>query len=202
VLRAEAGRDPYDRELSDLVGELSTKSEAFRARWATHNVRFHDTGTKHFHHPVVGDLSLRFERLELSADSGLTIFAYAAEPGSQSEEALNPLRKLGRHGRARTDDLRDGPSLTSDLGAVPGAVASDACAFMHLSSGSCDPPRRGRRTLPRRERDAFAGDSRRRTAPTGRSTLARNEAAPRISPSATTGATTPRCGLRGDSCGL
>lgn len=91
VLRAEAGRDPYDRELSDLVGELSTQSEAFRTRWAAHNVRFHDTGTKHFHHPVVGDLSLHFERLELSADSGLTIFVYAAEPGSQSEEALNLL---------------------------------------------------------------------------------------------------------------
>jgi MmyB-like transcription regulator ligand binding domain len=54
-------------------------------------VRFHDTGTKHFHHPVVGDLSLHFERLELSADFGLTIVVYAAEPGSQSEEALNLL---------------------------------------------------------------------------------------------------------------
>jgi MmyB-like transcription regulator ligand binding domain len=91
VLRSEAGRDPYDRDLSDLVGELSTQSEAFRTRWAAHNVRFHDTGVKHLHHPVVGDLSLTFERMELSADPGMTIFAYTAEPGSRSEEALSLL---------------------------------------------------------------------------------------------------------------
>ena len=59
ILRSEAGRDPYDRDLSDLVGELSTRSETFRTRWAAHNVRFHDTGFKRFHHPVVGDLELR-----------------------------------------------------------------------------------------------------------------------------------------------
>jgi transcriptional regulator with XRE-family HTH domain len=91
VLRAAAGRDPYDRDLSDLVGELSTRSEAFRTRWAAHNVRFHDTGVKHFHHPVVGDLSLSFNRMDLAADPGVMIFAYVAEPGSRSEEALKLL---------------------------------------------------------------------------------------------------------------
>jgi transcriptional regulator with XRE-family HTH domain len=91
VLRSEAGRDPYDRALQDLVGELSTQSEEFRTRWAAHNVRFHTTGVKHLHHPVVGDLHLNFERMDLSVDTGLTIFAYAAEPGSSSEEALNLL---------------------------------------------------------------------------------------------------------------
>jgi transcriptional regulator with XRE-family HTH domain len=91
ILRSEAGRDPHDRGLSDLVGELSTQSETFRIRWAAHNVRFHDTGHKQFHHPVVGDLSLTFETMELSADSGLTMFAFTAEPGSKSEEALNLL---------------------------------------------------------------------------------------------------------------
>ena len=91
VLRSEAGRNPYDRDLSDLVGELSTQSDEFRTRWAAHNVRFHITGVKHFHHPVVGDLSLTYDRMELPADPGLTIFAYTAEPGSKSEEALNLL---------------------------------------------------------------------------------------------------------------
>ena len=91
VLRSEAGRDPYDRDLSDLVGELSTQSETFRTRWAAHNVRFHDTGTKRFHHPVVGDLTLTYENLELVGDSGLMMFVYTAEPGSKSEEALNLL---------------------------------------------------------------------------------------------------------------
>ena len=91
ILRRAAGRDPHDRDLSDLVGELATQSEAFRTRWAAHNVRFHDAGVKHFHHPVVGELSLSFNRLDLAADHGLTIFTYAAEPGSRSEEALRLL---------------------------------------------------------------------------------------------------------------
>jgi hypothetical protein len=91
VLRAEAGRDPYDRELSDLVGELSTRSELFRTLWAAHNVHNHDTGLKRFQHPLVGELSLTFEAMELVADPGLTMFVYTAEPASKSEEALNLL---------------------------------------------------------------------------------------------------------------
>ena len=58
MLRTEAGRDPYDKALTDLVGELSTRSDAFRIRWGAHDVRLHRTGHKHFHHPVVGDLHL------------------------------------------------------------------------------------------------------------------------------------------------
>ena len=91
ILRTEAGRDPYDRDLSDLVGELSTRSEEFRTRWAAYHVRIHRTGTKAFHHPVVGDLSLAYEMLELSADSGLSVLAYTAEPGSKSAETLDLL---------------------------------------------------------------------------------------------------------------
>src|SRR5688572_13544425 len=91
VLRYAAGRDPYDRGLSDLVGELSTQSEEFRTRWAAHNVRFHETGVKDFHHVVVGDITLTYNRVELSADPGLTIMAYTAEPGSKSAEALSLL---------------------------------------------------------------------------------------------------------------
>lgn len=91
VLRASAGRDPYDRCLSDLVGQLSTQSNEFRTLWAQHNVRQHITGIKHFHHPVVGDLSLTYDRLDLVADAGLTVFTYTAEPGSRDEETLRLL---------------------------------------------------------------------------------------------------------------
>jgi transcriptional regulator with XRE-family HTH domain len=91
LLRAEAGRNPHDRGLTDLVGELSTQSEEFRIRWAAHNVRSHQTGAKHFHHPVVGDLTLTFEMMQLSADPGLSLLAYSAEPGSRSQDALNLL---------------------------------------------------------------------------------------------------------------
>ena len=88
MLRTEAGRDPYNKDLTDLVGELSTRSDEFRVRWAAHNVRLHQTGVKHFHHPVVGDLTLGFEALPLPADPGLTLTAYTAEPGSPTHEAL------------------------------------------------------------------------------------------------------------------
>jgi transcriptional regulator with XRE-family HTH domain len=91
VLRSAAGRDPYDRDLSDLVGELSTQSAEFRTRWAAHNVRFHDTGTKDFHHRVVGDLTLTYNRMELAADPGQMLTVWTAEPGSKSAEALSLL---------------------------------------------------------------------------------------------------------------
>ena len=91
ILRAEAGRDPYDRDLSDLVGELSTRSERFRTLWATHDVRTHDSGSKQMHHPVVGGMTLSFESLQLVGDPGLFMFVYTAEPGSKSEEALRLL---------------------------------------------------------------------------------------------------------------
>jgi transcriptional regulator with XRE-family HTH domain len=91
ILRSEAGRNPYDRDLHDLIGELSTRSETFRTRWASHNVRFHRTGIKRLHHPVVGDLELTYEAMEFPADAGLTMFVYTAEPGSASEDALKLL---------------------------------------------------------------------------------------------------------------
>ena len=91
VLRGQAGVDPHDKPLQDLVGELSTRSDVFRTRWAMHNVRFHRSGVKNFHHPVVGDLDLTYDAMELSADPGLTIIAYSAEPGSASYDGLNLL---------------------------------------------------------------------------------------------------------------
>jgi transcriptional regulator with XRE-family HTH domain len=91
ALRSMAGRNPYDRALSDLVGELSTRSDAFRTWWAAHNVRYHQTGTKRLHHPVVGDLELGYEVMELAADAGLRLAIFTPEPGSRSEEALNLL---------------------------------------------------------------------------------------------------------------
>jgi len=91
ILRTESGRDPYDRALSDLVGELSMRSEEFRTRWAAHNVRQHYNGLKHFHHPVVGDIHLMYDAMDLSADSGLSLLIYTAEPGSASGDALRLL---------------------------------------------------------------------------------------------------------------
>jgi transcriptional regulator with XRE-family HTH domain len=88
ILRTEAGRDPYDKDLHDLVGELSTRSEEFRHRWSAHNVRYHGAGTKHFHHCVVGNLELAYESVDMISEPGLTLTIYAAEPGSTTEHAL------------------------------------------------------------------------------------------------------------------
>jgi transcriptional regulator with XRE-family HTH domain len=88
ALRITAGKNPHDRALTELVGELSTRSEDFRQWWATHNVRLHRTATKRMHHPVVGDLVLTGEALPLPDDSGLTIIAYTVESNSPTEGAL------------------------------------------------------------------------------------------------------------------
>lgn len=88
IMRAEAGRDPHDKGLQDLVGELSTRSETFRRLWAAHDVRTHGAGTKRFHHPVVGELTLAYEELAITAEPGNVLMIYSAEPGSPSAERL------------------------------------------------------------------------------------------------------------------
>jgi hypothetical protein len=94
ALRSAVGRSPDDRALSDLVGELSTRSEEFRQYWARHDVRYHVSGVKRLHHPQVGDMELRYEGLDVVSDSELTIYAYTAEPGTRSAEALALLGSL------------------------------------------------------------------------------------------------------------
>jgi transcriptional regulator with XRE-family HTH domain len=87
-LRTAAGQNPHDRDLHDLVGELSTRSEDFRRRWSSHDVRTHGAGVKHYHHHVVGDLALSYLSSDLRADAGLSMTIYAAEPGSPTAHAL------------------------------------------------------------------------------------------------------------------
>ena len=101
IMRAEAGRDPHDRGLQDLVGELSTQSETFRRLWGAHDVRTHGTGTKRFNHPDVGELTLAYEELAITAEPGLILILYTAEPGSPSAEKLRLLASLaaGQTGR-------------------------------------------------------------------------------------------------------
>src|SRR3954451_4131536 len=91
LLRAEAGRSPYDRVLTDLVGELATRSDLFRTLWASHDVRVHRTGSKNVHHPVVGDLDLTFEAMDLTSEPGLQLLAFSAPPRSSSDDGLRLL---------------------------------------------------------------------------------------------------------------
>jgi transcriptional regulator with XRE-family HTH domain len=121
-LRTEAGRNPYDRGLSELVGELSTRSEEFRTGWAAHNVRYHHTGLKDVHHPVVGDLRLTFEAMDLPADPGLSLVVYGTEPGSASHDALKLLASwtaaTDQEAAGKTADVPRSRTNTPD-GAAP-----------------------------------------------------------------------------------
>ncbi|HKU12675.1 MAG TPA: helix-turn-helix transcriptional regulator [Sinomonas sp.] len=114
ILRTEAGRDPRDKQLQDLIGELSTRSDAFRTRWGSHNVRRHGAGTKSFHHHVVGDLTLSYEGLELTAEPGLSFLIYTAEAGSESQERLSLLASWAATSRQHEMDVRDRVGRTLD----------------------------------------------------------------------------------------
>lgn len=91
MLRSEAGRNPHDKQLIELIGELSTRSEDFRTRWAAHNVRFHRTGRKTLYHPVVGRLDMMFEAAEFPAHPGLTLLVYTAPAGTPTADGFKLL---------------------------------------------------------------------------------------------------------------
>jgi hypothetical protein len=91
MLRLEAGRHPYDKDLITLVGELSTQSELFRQQWASQNVKFHRSGRKRLRHPAVGELDLNFEAMELPADPALQLNIYTATPGTPTADGLKLL---------------------------------------------------------------------------------------------------------------
>jgi transcriptional regulator with XRE-family HTH domain len=114
ILRAEAGRDPYDKDLQDLIGELSTRSEEFRAKWGAHDVRRHAAGVKHFHHPIVGDLDLLFEATELLADPGWNLLIYTAEPGSPTADALRLLASWAATQEQQTTPTAERSATTND----------------------------------------------------------------------------------------
>ncbi|QNE36386.1 helix-turn-helix transcriptional regulator [Leifsonia shinshuensis] len=114
ILRSAAGRNPYDKDLTDLIGELSTRSEEFRTRWARHDVKYHRTGRKRVHHPIVGDLDLAFEAFELPGEPGLRINVYTADPGTPSEDALKLLASWAatqREAAQRAAEPADHPDI-------------------------------------------------------------------------------------------
>lgn len=103
------GRNPRDKDLTDLIGELAARSDAFSSRWAAHAVRLHRTGTKHIHHPDVGDLEFVYEGVELPDHPGWTLYAYTSEAGSPTEERVKLLGSLAAtagDGRAAAPVLR------------------------------------------------------------------------------------------------
>ncbi|MFF8595234.1 helix-turn-helix transcriptional regulator [Streptomyces sp. NPDC015220] len=93
-LRTAAGRNPRDTHLTDLIGELVTRSDAFSNRWSAHDVRLHNSGTKHIRHRDVGDLEFVYEAMQLPDHPGWTLFAYTSAAGSPTEERIRLLGSL------------------------------------------------------------------------------------------------------------
>ncbi|MEU9198116.1 helix-turn-helix transcriptional regulator [Streptomyces hundungensis] len=91
LLRTEAGRAPGDSDLTNLIGELVTRDDEFRTAWARHNVRLHVTGRKAFRHPVIGEVTLDFDAMELPAQPGLTLTAYSSPPHTPDHDRLQLL---------------------------------------------------------------------------------------------------------------
>ena len=144
VMRAEAGRDPHDRGLQDLIGELSTRSDTFRRLWADHNVRTHGTGTKRFNHPIVGELTLAYEELAITAEPGLVLLIYTAEPAPPPPNDSSCSRP-GRHRLSHAGRLSYGlhPAGPSSRAlAIPPLIAAAARTTAHrYAARPC--PRRG-----------------------------------------------------------
>lgn len=92
ALRLLAGRDPSDRALMSLVGELATRSTEFRTWWGGHTVRTHTTGIKKINHPVIGKMTLSYETLLIPSNKDIVVATYLTEPASPSADALDMLR--------------------------------------------------------------------------------------------------------------
>lgn len=119
MLRTEVGRSPHDTDLSNLIGELCTRSDDFAQRWARHDVRLHRAGVKHFRHPDVGELELHYEVLPVSADDGQTLTVYAAEPGSATADALQLLSALAATSRTEQHQAAASAEREGSVGVDP-----------------------------------------------------------------------------------
>lgn len=86
LLRLWAYLYPDDTQLASLVGELSMKSAEFRTLWAAHDVKQQTHGPMWLTHPLVGELTLRYETLALQGDEDQYPSTSHAAPGSPSEE--------------------------------------------------------------------------------------------------------------------
>ena len=151
ALRIEAGRNPHDRGLSDLVGELSTRSEEFATVWASQNVHFHRSGLKSIHHPVVGELQLSFEAMDLPADPGLSLVVYSAAPGSASDDGLRFLASWAAT-LTEEDSRSDRGRAHGDARPVTRAHVVGSPRQLRRTAGRSRRPRGGHQHLDRHAR--------------------------------------------------
>ena len=87
----QAGLNPNDPGLIELIGQLSTRSDEFRTRWAANNVRAHRAGIKIFSHPLIGRTRPPRRNLMINAAAGHTITVFTPQPGTPEHDALRLL---------------------------------------------------------------------------------------------------------------
>jgi hypothetical protein len=90
----DAGRHPDDPQLAELIGDLSLRDGDFRRWWTDHDVLNNSHGTRLYHHPVVGNLTLDYEIFSPADDKDQRLSLHTAEPGSPSERGLHQLARL------------------------------------------------------------------------------------------------------------
>ncbi|ACL40077.1 transcriptional regulator, XRE family [Pseudarthrobacter chlorophenolicus A6] len=108
AMRTESGSNPRDRALNSLIGDLAAGSTEFSTRWARHNVRFHRSARKIMRNPLVGEIELTGDALELPGE-GLTMIAYSAEPGSHAQDQLNFLASWAASSKSTSVEAQVSP---------------------------------------------------------------------------------------------
>jgi hypothetical protein len=105
MLRLAAGRDPLNKELPALIGELSTLSSQFRTDWAEQDVHEHRTGQKAYRHPAVGEIDVTFDVFDIPGEPGLSICTFSVEEGSPSTDRF-ALLSSGQPPKSSAADTR------------------------------------------------------------------------------------------------
>jgi hypothetical protein len=154
MLRSEAGRNPHDKQFIKIIGELSTRSETFRTRWAAHNVRFHRIAHKRIRHPVVGLLELDFEAMELPSQPGLTLLVYTAAPNPRPPTAwhCSPAGQPPPTAQTMSEAKSSSSAVKLAQRYRAGSAAKDCATTSPKSAGRRCNPHSSTRDHPRHQR--------------------------------------------------
>ncbi|MFI5846017.1 helix-turn-helix domain-containing protein [Catenuloplanes sp. NPDC051500] len=92
--RLAFGAAPHHPRIRAVLTELTADSDEFRDLWERHEARGKTLDTKSFHHPEVGDLTLRMHSFDVRSAPGQELVVYHAAPASRESESLRLLASL------------------------------------------------------------------------------------------------------------
>ncbi|CAN5143366.1 helix-turn-helix transcriptional regulator [soil metagenome] len=85
TFRADAARAGAVSEVNQLVDELCLTSPEFKAFWLENDVGVHGEGTKHLHHPVLGELALEYSAFAVDGRPDLSMVVYNPVEAADAE---------------------------------------------------------------------------------------------------------------------